>query len=136
MEARIQRHRLDRADQEWLVIEEPLELGDVLVEADADQHLLVDCLTLWVTNCLGDEDRWMQRRTAFLHALTACRAAVVLVSNEVGLGIVPLGAETRRFVDEVGRLHQDLASICHTVTFVAAGLPMTLKASATGSADA
>ena len=91
--------------------------------------VLVDCLTLWLSNllCLEDDKRYQLERTKFLQAVTKQRSPLLLVSNEVGLGLIaptPLG---RRFVDEAGRLHQELAALCDEVIWVAAGLPLWLK---------
>ena len=111
---------------------DPLQLARVLSEqAAVDRCLLVDCLTLWLSNLLSgepyDEERFEEERSALLELLPQLPGQVILVSNEVGLGIVPLGELTRRFCDESGRLHQTVAALCDRVTFVTAGLPMTLK---------
>jgi len=129
MTERIAHHRA-RRPKEWLCVEEPLALASVLcTHARADRCLLVDCLTLWLSNMLGDADPqcFERERAALLDALPALPGGIVLVSNEVGLGIVPMGELTRRYVDEAGRLHQALASHCERVIFVAAGLPLALK---------
>ncbi|HQQ35491.1 MAG TPA: bifunctional adenosylcobinamide kinase/adenosylcobinamide-phosphate guanylyltransferase, partial [Rugosibacter sp.] len=95
--------------------------------------LLVDCLTLWLSNLLfaeGDKSpgqKFAQETAALLDALPQLPGHVILVSNEVGLGIIPLGEITRQFVDEAGRLNQRVAAIADRVTFVAAGLPLELK---------
>lgn len=129
MAARIAHHR-QRRPAHWSSVEEPRALADALrTHARLDRCLLVDCLTLWLSNLLGDEDgeRFAHERAALLDALPALPGTIVLVSNEVGLGVVPLGELSRRFVDEAGRLHQDLATCCERVLFVAAGLPLALK---------
>jgi adenosylcobinamide kinase/adenosylcobinamide-phosphate guanylyltransferase len=111
-------------------VEEPLALAHALhVHARAERCVLVDCLTLWLSNLLGadDEQRFAQERAALLDVLPGLPGTIVLVSNEVGLGVVPMGALSRRFVDEAGRLHQSLAACCERVLFVAAGLPLALK---------
>jgi adenosylcobinamide kinase/adenosylcobinamide-phosphate guanylyltransferase len=92
----------------------------------------VDCLTLWLTNLLMLEDpqRLAQERDALLDCLAELPGEIILVSNETGLGVVPLGELTRRYVDEAGWLHQALAERCQRVVFTVAGLPMTLKGSA------
>ena len=129
MAERIAHHRA-RRPVEWACVEEPLALADVLRRhARADRCVLVDCLTLWLSNLLGHDDqgRFAQERDALLEVLPTLAGQVLLVSNEVGLGIVPMGALTRRFVDEAGRLHQALAERCERVLFVAAGLPLVLK---------
>lgn len=126
MQARIAHHREQRGAL-WQLREEPLLLSDALAALDSPNHcLLVDCLTLWLSNCLA-VNRWEELRAALLDTLPQLAADIVLVSNEVGQGVVPMGELTRRFVDESGRLHQDLASQCHRVTLVTAGLPLTLK---------
>ena len=129
MAARIAHHRARRPPQ-WLCVEEPLHLADVLREhARADRCILVDCLTLWLSNLLGDAamQGFERERDRLLDVLPGLPGDVLLVSNEVGLGIVPMGELTRRFVDEAGRLHQAIAALSERVVFVAAGLPLVLK---------
>ena len=128
MAARIAHHR-ERRPAEWGLVEEPLALAAALRRhAGAERLLLVDCLTLWLSNLLAEDDSLFQdERTALLEALPTLPGRTILVSNEVGLGIVPLGELTRRYCDEAGRLHQDLARLCDRVTFVAAGLPLIMK---------
>jgi adenosylcobinamide kinase/adenosylcobinamide-phosphate guanylyltransferase len=129
MTARIAHHRA-RRPAKWRSVEEPVHLADVLRgHAREDRVVLVDCLTLWLSNLLGDADAacFERERTALLDTLPVLPGEVLMVSNEVGLGIVPLGELTRRFVDEAGRLHQSLAAISERVLFVAAGLPLVLK---------
>jgi adenosylcobinamide kinase / adenosylcobinamide-phosphate guanylyltransferase len=129
MAERIAHHR-SRRPAAWQSIEEPLALSSVLREqAHADRFLLVDCLTLWLSNLLGIDHgaHFNVEHDAFLENVSSLPGDIVFVSNEVGLGITPLGELTRRFVDEAGRLHQSLAQRCDRVVFVAAGLPLTLK---------
>lgn len=129
MAARIAHHRA-RRPQQWLCVEEPLHLADVLRDhARDDRCILVDCLTLWFSNLLGDADvqGFERERDRLLNVLPDLPGDVLLVSNEVGLGIVPMGELTRRFVDEAGRLHQAVAALSERVLFVAAGLPLALK---------
>ncbi|WP_201316170.1 bifunctional adenosylcobinamide kinase/adenosylcobinamide-phosphate guanylyltransferase [Dyella sp. EPa41] len=131
MAARIAHHR-SRRPATWQSVEEPLALAAALrAHARPGRCVLVDCLTLWLSNLLGDEDasRFDRERKALLEVMPSLTGQVLLVSNEVGLGVVPLGELTRRFVDEAGRLHQALAGQCETVLFVAAGLPLALKGS-------
>ncbi len=126
MLSRIQRHQADRPSH-WQTIESPIELAENLRALDGEKHcILVDCLTLWTLN-LMDEDCVEQEKKALLSLLPNLKAEVILVSNEVGLGVVPMGKLTRRFVDELGWLHQDIAGCADSVVFVTAGLPMTLK---------
>lgn len=127
MAERIAHHR-SRRPADWRTVEEPLALAAVLRrEAATSTCLLVDCLTLWLTNVLlaGCEDEI----DALLAALPALPGHVILVSNEVGWGIVPENALARRFRDEQGRLNQRIAASADEVTLVAAGLPLTLKSS-------
>ena len=129
MAERIAHHRA-RRPAHWLSVEEPLALADALRScARADRCVLVDCLTLWLSNLLGHDDagRFERERAALLEALPRLPGTLLLVSNEVGLGVVPMGELSRRFVDEAGRFHQALASVCERVLFVAAGLPLALK---------
>ncbi|MFO7594249.1 MAG: bifunctional adenosylcobinamide kinase/adenosylcobinamide-phosphate guanylyltransferase [Pseudomonadota bacterium] len=131
MRERIEHHRR-RRPQHWSVVEEPYALAAVLREhASPERCLLVDCLTLWLSNLLAEESveetAFARARDELLQLLPTLPGEIILVSNEVGLGIVPLGELSRRFCDESGRLHQAVAERCERVTFVTAGLPMTLK---------
>ncbi|MDG2525820.1 bifunctional adenosylcobinamide kinase/adenosylcobinamide-phosphate guanylyltransferase [Stenotrophomonas sp. HITSZ_GD] len=129
MAARIAHHRARRPVR-WECVEEPLALAATLrVHAAPERCVIVDCLTLWLGNLLGDADagRFQRERDALLQVLPGLPGRVLLVSNEVGQGIVPMGALSRRFVDEAGWLHQALARQCAHVAWVVAGLPMWLK---------
>jgi len=129
MSARIRQHR-ERRPAAWDLIEEPIELARVLQEqASSERCLLVDCLTLWLTNLLMLEDdaRLLAEREALLTCLGELPGRIILVSNETGLGVVPMGELTRRYVDESGWLHQAIAERCQRVIFTVAGLPMLLK---------
>lgn len=131
MAQRIARHRAQRPAH-WRVVEEPLALARSLAEQAApDRCLIVDCLTLWLSNHLagpdGSDERFCRERSALLETLPGLPGQVYLVGNEVGQGIVPVNALARRFVDEAGWLHQDLAALCERVVFVVAGLPQILK---------
>ncbi|WP_312521595.1 bifunctional adenosylcobinamide kinase/adenosylcobinamide-phosphate guanylyltransferase [Stutzerimonas nitrititolerans] len=129
MAERIAQHR-QRRPEHWSLVEEPLQLARVLREqADAQRCLLVDCLTLWLTNLLmlDDPARLAAERDALLESLGQLPGRIILVSNETGLGVVPLGELTRRYVDEAGWLHQAVAARVQRVTFMVAGLPMVLK---------
>ena len=128
MAARIARHQAERP-ADWITIEAPLDLAGAIHSAKAG-CIVVDCLTLWLTNCLCQPDpaAFDGARVALLAALAARRDDdLILVGNETGLGIIPLGELTRRFVDEAGWLNQDIAQLADDVVFVAAGLPLILK---------
>lgn len=132
MNTRIQHHR-ERRPAHWGLVEEPLALARVLREqAGADKCLLIDCLTLWLTNLLMLDNpvRLNAERDALLDCVSGLPGRILLVSNETGLGVVPLGELTRRYVDEAGWLHQALAERCERVVFTVAGLPMVLKGNA------
>jgi adenosylcobinamide kinase/adenosylcobinamide-phosphate guanylyltransferase len=132
MNQRVALHRA-RRPADWALVEEPLALAQVLRETAASERcLLVDCLTLWLTNLLmlDDADRLAAEREALLDCIGALPGEVIFVSNETGLGVVPLGELTRRYVDEAGWLHQALAERCQRVVLTVAGLPLTLKGTA------
>lgn len=138
MAERIARHQAARP-ADWRVVEAPLALAATLrAEAAPGRCVIVDCMTLWLTNFLAPVDAgndfsaalpqpWRDARAVLLSTLPALPGEIILISNEVGLGIVPLGSLARLFRDEAGRLNQDLAAACERVTFVAAGLPLSLK---------
>ena len=141
MSARIEHHRA-RRPAEWKTVEEPTALAATLrILCAPDRIVLVDCLTLWLTNLMFSTQRefpdvgpvdlpplFVDERAALLDWLDSADAGdVVFVSNETGMGIVPYGAVSRTFVDEAGRLNQDVAARCGRVLFVAAGLPLVLK---------
>ena len=126
MKTRIAEHRNRRGDG-WLTVEAPLDLAGALEGAPADTAVLVDCLTLWLNNLMY-KNRDVEAEAARLEAtLAARRGLVVLVSNEVGTGIVPDNAEARRFRDLQGRLNQRIAARADHVVFMVAGLPMVVK---------
>ncbi|KQU90080.1 adenosylcobinamide-phosphate guanylyltransferase [Variovorax sp. Root318D1] len=143
MRERIARHQADRAQRvpDMRTVEEPVELArEIVTQSAADTLVVIDCLTLWLTNLLmplrSESARPITRTPAthvamLLVALREARGPVVLVGNEIGLGVIPLGGETRAFVDALGRLNQDVAAACGRVTLMVAGLPLTLKAPAT-----
>ena len=129
MRARIAAHRAHRPPQ-WSLVEEPFKLTATLhTHATPDRCLLVDCLTLWLTNLLTDNDATLleQERDALLNVLPTLPGRVILVSNETNMGVTPMGELSRRYCDEAGRLHQDLARICDRVVLTIAGLPHVLK---------
>lgn len=128
MRERIAHHQRQRPAH-WLTVEEPLHLASAIARhADANTLILVDCLTLWITNllCQDNAERFSQEKAALLEVIPQV-PHLIMVSNETGLGVVPLGDLTRRFVDESGWLHQTLAAMAHQVTLVVAGLPHLLK---------
>ena len=142
MSERIARHQRDRAERVpgMLTIEEPRELAQVLARHSSPQRLLViDCLTLWLTNWLmpvqaeeleGNQSLfhdWQAQLAFFLKALEGAAGPVILVGNEIGLGVIPLGREVRAFVDALGLLNQQAAAHCESVTLMCAGLPLVLK---------
>jgi adenosylcobinamide kinase/adenosylcobinamide-phosphate guanylyltransferase len=145
MRHRIDRHRAQRPTS-WRTVEAPGQLAGALrgsagLEPDPQAQppavLLVDCLTLWLSNALlldfdeaaptAPARRWDEERSAFLQWLAHYRGVVLLVSNEVGSGIVPASALARRFQDEQGRLNQDVAALCDSVTLVVAGIAVAVK---------
>lgn len=125
MSERIEHHQLRRGPQ-WRLIEEPIKLAERITQIDKNSTVLIDCLTLWLSNCLHG-DCWPEQRDALINAVEMTQANVIMVSNEVGSGIVPMGELSRQFVDHSGWLHQAVAEICDSVTLVVAGLPMPLK---------
>ncbi|WP_447511272.1 bifunctional adenosylcobinamide kinase/adenosylcobinamide-phosphate guanylyltransferase [Acinetobacter geminorum] len=129
MQSRIEHHQNQRPAH-WSLVEEPLYLANALQKIDrTNQIILVDCLTLWLTNLLLLEDQNVQQFECeqLLKILPTLESEIILVSNETGLGVVPLGEISRRFVDEAGRLHQSLGQIADKVMFCVAGFPMILK---------
>jgi adenosylcobinamide kinase/adenosylcobinamide-phosphate guanylyltransferase len=129
MQQRIAHHQQQRPAH-WQVFEEPIYLADRLLQCDqANQLILVDCLTLWLTNLLLAEDSALQQQQIqqLLNVLPQLKSKIILVSNETGLGVVPMGEISRRFVDEAGRLHQNLGQLANKVVFCVAGFPMILK---------
>jgi adenosylcobinamide kinase/adenosylcobinamide-phosphate guanylyltransferase len=153
MVERIARHQKDRAERipGMLTVEEPLKLGEAIqIHSHPQALVVVDCLTLWLTNLLMPHedaknsvksDRNDLKKVSnmpsgeqiraqvanFLIAIENPSGPVVLVGNEIGLGVIPMGRETRDFVDALGRLNQEVAAACERVIFMAAGLPLTLK---------
>ena len=126
MAERIAKHRARRGD-EWIEREVPLDLTQVLIETDGGGARLVDCLTLWLSNLLHAERDWSQAVSDLAHSLSRQRSPVVLVTNEVGLGIVPDNALARTYRDAAGRMNQTIARVAGEVAFVVAGLPLKLK---------
>ena len=139
MRLRIARHQTDRAERVpgLRTVEEPLQLAQAIGQHSAPATLLVvDCLTLWLTNLLMPVDcerkqpvalMEQAQTTMLIEAISRAPGPVVLVGNEIGLGVIPLGREVRAFVDALGLLNQRVAAQCERVTLMAAGLPLTLK---------
>ncbi|MFN3861593.1 MAG: bifunctional adenosylcobinamide kinase/adenosylcobinamide-phosphate guanylyltransferase [Roseateles sp.] len=137
MAACIRRHQNDRAARVPALetLEVPRALAPALLAHSTPQHLLVvDCLTLWLTQCLLphdgpalDDAGWQQTQQALLDALQACPGPVVLVSNEIGLGVMPLSGQARACVNALGRLHQQVAEHCGRVTLMVAGCALAVK---------
>ena len=149
MRERISRHQQDRAERVpgMTTVEEPIELGKAIQTHGTPQTIVVvDCLTLWLTNLLMPHENAENSQNSlskeavaqqiraqaatFLIAIKSASGPVILVGNEIGLGVIPMGRETRDFVDALGRLNQEVAAACERVTFMAAGLPLTLKGQA------
>ena len=128
METRIQHHKASRPNN-WQTLEEPVKLAEALKEANKKSgFIIVDCLTLWLTNLLALNDKQRQSEIDALFAsLSELTSPVIFVTNEIGSGVVPMGKETRWFVDEAGRLHQRLAAKCQRVTQMIAGIPNRIK---------
>lgn len=128
MQERIARHRAERNPQ-WHVVEEPLRLGKAIADCNPDHCVLVDCLTLWLTNLLMlDDEATLQAELQTLGtAVQACRSRLIMVSNETSMGIVPMGELSRRYCDEAGLLHQAVARQCDEVVLMVAGLCHRLK---------
>jgi adenosylcobinamide kinase/adenosylcobinamide-phosphate guanylyltransferase len=140
MRERITRHQKDRAERVpgMATMEEPLQLPQAIAaHARVQTLVVVDCLTLWLTNLLMPAEDVKQNQALalslpaqtamLLEAIESSPGPLVLVGNEIGLGVIPLGREVRAFVDALGRLNQEVAQACERVTLMAAGLPLTLK---------
>jgi adenosylcobinamide kinase/adenosylcobinamide-phosphate guanylyltransferase len=127
MAARIAAHRAQRAGAGWRTIEAPLALAETLEQAPPDAPVLIDCLTLWLSNHLLAGSDLPAEGARLSRAIAARHGPLIAVANEVGLGIVPDNALARRFRDEAGRLNQQLAAQAGRVILVTAGLPLALK---------
>lgn len=126
MAKRVEQHQ-QRRPNNWQLVEEPIYLAAILEQYAAENRtILVDCLTLWLSNLLHAEQLENQKE-ALLQQLPHLPGRLIMVSNEVGMGIVPMGELSRRFQDEAGRLHQTLAQQCERVILTVAGLPHILK---------
>jgi len=127
-------HHKKRRPKDWKIVEAPFNLAATLkAQTNKNTCVIVDCLTLWLAQCIcpdcesPDTVEWAQERQALLDVLPTLKGTILLVSNEVGMGIVPLGEINRQFQDEQGRLNQAVAQIANQVSFIAAGLPLKLK---------
>jgi len=130
---RVAHHKV-RRPSDWKTVEVPHKLAETLVaEANENRCLIIDCLTLWLAQCICPECAppegvdWALQRKQLLETLPSLPGKIIMVSNEVGMGIVPLGEINRQFQDEAGRLNQAVAAISDEVSFIAAGLPLKLK---------
>jgi adenosylcobinamide kinase/adenosylcobinamide-phosphate guanylyltransferase len=142
MKERVATHRQARP-QNWLTVEEPLHLARCIREhAKPGRLLLIDCVTLWLTHVLGlnepgaevpgaHQARLEAERDDLVGAIRECSGSIILVTNELGSGVVPMGALTRRFVDEHGRTNQRIAEACDSVVLMVSGVPLAVKSPAT-----
>ena len=129
MRERIKQHQSDRPSH-WQSIEVLCDLPQALLESSHSGNVvLVDCLTLWLMNLMYQQKDIHQSVTDLLHALTQVKGRVIMVSNEISMGVVPMGKESRLYVDELGRLHQRIAQAAKQVTLMVAGIPMVAKGS-------
>jgi adenosylcobinamide kinase/adenosylcobinamide-phosphate guanylyltransferase len=128
MADRIRRHQQERGDN-WTLIEEPFHLAARITEFGKPDQVLIDCLTLWTSNwlCTDNPDGWKQEKQSFLAGIQRSRADIMMVTNEVGMGIVPMGQLSRQFIDQSGWLHQAIAAIADQVILVTVGIPRQLK---------
>ena len=128
MRERIKHHKASRPDH-WQLIEEPFYLSTHLETIASDQVLIIDCMTLWLSNwlCSNDESSWQEEKSLFINVLLKRQQPVFIVSNEVGSGVIPMGELSRQFVDQAGWLNQALAQVADKVTLVVAGCPLQLK---------
>ncbi len=126
MEARIKTHQ-NRRGPEWRTVAEPLDLAKALQETDGQGPRLVDCLTLWVSNLMHNDENCAQNAGDLATIIASQNAPVILVTNEVGAGIVPENALARQFRDEAGRVNQIIAAACDELYLAVAGYPMKVK---------
>lgn len=127
MKERIGAHK-NRRGKNWTTVEEPLDLATALLSNDkAGRPILIDSLAMWVSNLLARDEEVEKQILALIKALENIKSPIVIVSDEVGLGIIPDNALARRFIDELGKLNQLIATRADNVIFVTAGLPILLK---------
>lgn len=126
MAERIEKHQLRRG-LGWLTIEEPLDIAAIILEKSGDYPILVDCLTLWAMNILTEKSDTSKELIRLHSALKKTAGPVILVSNEIGLGVVPGDSLSRAFVELQGQINQSVALVAECVVFISAGLPLILK---------
>ena len=130
MQQRIEKHQEQRPSH-WQLIEEPIHLVSALKEnANNQTCILVDCLTLWLSNQLCSEEhkaKLLENIQSLVDTVSKLDGRIIFVSNEVSMGVIPMGEISRQFVDEAGRLHQRLAAVCDNVTLMVAGIPSQIK---------
>ncbi len=126
MQQRIARHRSERGAH-WTTVETPLAVGEAIAKLSVGETAVVDCLTFWLFNTMQEQEHLETEVARLIDAIDKSPANLILVSNEVGLGVVPATTAGRDFRDEQGRLNQRLADMVDQVIFLAAGLPLTLK---------
>jgi adenosylcobinamide kinase/adenosylcobinamide-phosphate guanylyltransferase len=127
MQQRIQQHQQDRPN-DWCTYEVTQDLAAVIVQAQQNHSvIMVDCLTLWMMGLMEDGDSLTHHVDELIQVLTSSSVPVYLVSNEISMGVVPMGELSRKFVDELGRLHQHIAQIANSVTLMVAGIPHPIK---------
>lgn len=127
MQTRISHHKSQRPAH-WKTIEERVSIDKVLSDnSDVNNCILIDCLTLWLTNLLCAKHDVLTARQALMDALSHSESDIILVSNETGMGVVPIGKLTRRYCDEAGWLHQEIAALADQVVLMVAGLPVVIK---------
>ncbi|SFG96082.1 bifunctional adenosylcobinamide kinase/adenosylcobinamide-phosphate guanylyltransferase [Neptunomonas qingdaonensis] len=127
MKARILQHKKQRP-QEWRCIEESMNIDQVLSDnSSVTNCILIDCLTLWLTNLLCENCDVTTAKQVFMEVLRQSESDIILVSNETGMGVVPMGELTRRYCDEGGWLHQDIAALADEVVLMVAGIPLVIK---------
>ena len=128
MQERIHRHQ-QRRPEHWQLIEEPLYVSRALEKCPQNSCILLECLTLWLLNCLthSDSDFYITQRNLLLKRLQCIENNLIVVSNETNMGVVPMGELSRRYCDEAGLIHQELALFFDRVILVVAGLPQIIK---------
>ena len=138
MQQRISRHQADRllSVPKMALAEEPIYIGKIIREQSSSSNLIVvDCLTIWLTNLLMPHPQLKQELaidpeeaiTDLIDAIDCASGSIVLITNEIGLGVIPMGFETRAYVDALGRLNQRISHVCDTVTMMVAGIPWNIK---------